>query len=59
MQWSQFTSSVNGVSLPTDYPHGRVTVHGCTLRSPLTGCQVTSRPHDGSGDIQNGWILSG
>jgi len=26
--------------------HGRVTVHGCTMGSPLTGCQVTSRPRD-------------
>jgi hypothetical protein len=25
-----------------------VTVHGCTVRSPLTGCQVTSSPHDQS-----------
>ena len=25
-------------------PHGRVTVHGYTVSSPLTGCQVTSRP---------------
>ena len=25
---------------------GRVTVHGCTVRSPLTGCQVTSRSRD-------------
>jgi hypothetical protein len=23
-----------------------VTLHGCTIRSPLTGCQVTSRPRD-------------
>ena len=23
----------------------RVTVHGCTVKSPLTGCQLTSRPH--------------
>ena len=23
-----------------------MTVHRCTVRSPLTGCQVTSRPHD-------------
>ena len=43
---TQYTSSVNGVSLPADYPHGRVTVHGCAKRSPLTGCQVTSRPSD-------------
>ena len=43
---TQYTSSVNGVSLPTDYPHGRVTVHGCIVRSPLTGCQVTSRSRD-------------
>ena len=43
---TQYTSSVNGVSLPTDLPHRRVTVHGCAVRSPLTGCQDTSRPRD-------------
>ena len=43
---TQYTSSVNGVSLPTAQSHGRVAVHGCTVRSPLTGCQVTSRPRD-------------
>jgi len=43
---SLYTSSVNGVSLPTDYPYGRVTVQGCAVRSALTGCQVTSRSHD-------------
>ena len=43
---THYTSSVNGVSLPTDKPHGRVAVHGCTVRSPLTGCQVSSRPRD-------------
>ena len=43
---TQYTSSVNGISLPTDYSHGRVTVHGCRVRSPLTGCQVTSWPCD-------------
>ena len=43
---TQYTSSVNGVSLPTDLPHRRVTIHGCIVRSPLTGCQVTSRPRD-------------
>ena len=43
---TQYTSSVNGVSLPTDQPHGRVTIHGRTVRSSLTGCQVTSRPRD-------------
>ena len=43
----QYMSSVTGISLPTDYSHRRVNVHGCTVRSPLTGCQVTSRPHDG------------
>jgi hypothetical protein len=43
---TQYTSSVNGVSLPTYKPHGRVTVHGYTVRSPLTSCQVTSRPRD-------------
>jgi hypothetical protein len=43
---TQYTSSVNGVSLPTNYPHGTVTVHERTVRSPLTGCHVTSRPRD-------------
>ena len=43
---TQYTISVNGVSLPTDQPHGRVTVHGRTVRSPLTGCQVTSKSRD-------------
>jgi hypothetical protein len=43
---TQYTESVNGVSLPTDQSPGRVTVHGCTIRSPLTGCQVISRPRD-------------
>ena len=27
-------------------PRYRVITHGCTVRSPLTGCQVTSRPRD-------------
>ena len=27
-------------------PHGRVTVHIRAVRSPLTGCQVKSRPRD-------------
>ena len=40
-----YTSSVNGVSLPNYWPLRRVTVHGCTVRSPLTGCQVTARPY--------------
>ena len=40
---TQYTNSANGVSLPTDKPHGRVTIHGSKVRSPLTGCQVTSR----------------
>jgi len=31
----QYASSVNGVSLPTDYPHGRVSVHRGTVKSPL------------------------
>jgi hypothetical protein len=53
---TQYTSSVNGVSQPTDWPHGRVTVHGCTVRSPLTGCQGHA---NGSRDIQNGRIFSG
>ena len=43
---TQYTSSVNVVSLPTVLPHGRVTIHGCTVRSPQTGCQVTSRLRD-------------
>ena len=43
---TRYTSSVNGVSLPTDQPHGRVMVHACAVRSPLTGCKVTSRPRD-------------
>jgi len=43
---TQYTSSVNGVSLSTYEPHGRVIFHLCTVRSPLTGCQVTSRPRD-------------
>ena len=38
------TRSVNGVSLLNDSTHERVTVHGWTIRSTLTGCQVTSRP---------------
>ena len=42
--FTQYTSSVNSVTLPTDWPHGIDTVHGCAVRSPLTGCQVTSRP---------------
>jgi len=43
---TQCTSSVNRVSLPTDQTHGRVTVYRRTVRSPLTGCHVISRPHD-------------
>jgi hypothetical protein len=43
----QYSSSVIGISLLTDQPH-RMTVHGCTVRSPLTGCEVTSRPCDWS-----------
>jgi hypothetical protein len=43
---THYASSVNGVSLPTDQPHGRMTVHGCAVRSPLTRCEVTSRPRD-------------
>ena len=43
---TQYTRSVSGVSLPTDYPHWTVIVHGCAVRCPLTGCQVTSRPRD-------------
>ena len=27
-------------------PPGTVTVHGSAVSSPLTGCQVTSRPRD-------------
>jgi len=41
---TQYTSSVNGVSLPIDQHHKRVTVNGRAVRSPLTGCQVTSKP---------------
>jgi len=40
---THFTSSVKGMSLPTDNSHGRMTVHGCALSSPLNDCQVTSR----------------
>ena len=43
---TQYTSSVKGISLPTDYPHRRANAHGCTVRSPLSGCQVTSKPRD-------------
>jgi hypothetical protein len=43
---TQYTRSVNGISLPTDWPRGRVTVHRCTVRCPLIGCQVTSRPRN-------------
>jgi len=41
---TEHTSSVNGISLLTDKPYRRVTVHRWTVTSPLTGCQVTSRP---------------
>ena len=40
------TNSVNCVSLPTDQPHGKVTVHEWRVRSSPTGCQVTPRPRD-------------
>ena len=43
---TQYTSAANGVSLPTYQPHGRLTVNWCTVRSTLTGCQVTSRSGD-------------
>jgi len=43
---TQYTSSVNGVSLPTDWLHERLTIHGCKVTFPPTGCQVTSRPLD-------------
>ena len=43
---TQYTSSINGVSLPTGQPHGIVTVHRCAVMSPLSGCQITSRPPD-------------
>ena len=43
---TQNSSSVNGVSLPTDWPHGRLTVHENTVRSLVTGCKVTPRPRD-------------
>ena len=42
---SHSTRAVNGVSLPNDQPHWRVTVHGRTVRS-LTACQVISNPRD-------------
>jgi hypothetical protein len=32
--------------LTADWLASRDSVHGCTVRSPLTGCQVTSRPRD-------------
>ena len=41
---TQYISSFSGFSLSTDWPHGRVTVHTCAVRSPLNGYQVTSRP---------------
>ena len=40
MRWSHTTQAQSSKS------HWRVTVYGCTVRSPLTGCQVTSRPRD-------------
>jgi hypothetical protein len=43
---TKYTSSVNGVSLPTYKPQRRVSVHGCTVMSPLTGCQFISRSHE-------------
>jgi len=43
---TQNTNSYNAFSLPTEYSHRRVSVYGCTVRSPLTGCQVTSPPRD-------------
>jgi len=43
---TQYTSSLNSVSQLTDQPHGKVTIHTCAVRSPLTGCPVTSRPCD-------------
>ena len=44
--FTQYISPVNRVLVPTDQPHGRVTVYGCAIQSTLTGCQVTSRPCD-------------
>jgi hypothetical protein len=35
-----------------------MTVHGCAVRSLLSGCQVISRLRDRSRDIHDGWILS-
>ena len=32
---TQYTSSVSGVSLPTDEPHSSVTIHECAVRSLL------------------------
>ena len=43
---TQYTSSFNSVLLPTYQSHGRVTVLVWAVRSPLTGCQVTSRPRN-------------
>ena len=43
---TQYTSSVNGISLSTDWLHGRVIVHGCIVSSLPTGCQFTSKPRD-------------
>ena len=42
---TQYTSSVYSIWLPTYQPHGKVTVHGRTARSPLTDCHVTSSSH--------------
>jgi len=43
---TQYTSSVNVLSLPTDMSHGIVTVHGCAESSPVNDCQVRSRRRD-------------
>lgn len=34
----------NDISLLTEEPHGKVSVHACTLRFYHTGCQVTIIP---------------
>jgi len=44
--FTKYISSLNSISLANYYPHRRVTVNTCAVRSPLTGCQVTSRPCD-------------
>ena len=38
---TQYTCSLNGIYLPTDYYSGVVIVHACTSQSTLLGCKVT------------------